>query len=175
LCLIIKIIIKIVFLIIITVLLIAGCVNQSVTSSTDLQQLTENTTASPESVPVKQSEIEPVPGVLVEVIYFHAPVRCATCLCWEEQITYVIDSYFTDFIKKGTLTYQVVDLGNYKNNDLARKYGTSSSQLFINTMIDGKDNIKFVQDLYQWGCLVNKKAFNNAVKNVIEQALRGEF
>jgi hypothetical protein len=147
-------------------LLLAGCASMPSTPA-----------AEPASKPA-EGQVVPVsitvePGLKLEVVYFHAPFRCATCLCWEEQITYVINTYFASYLINGTMTYQVLDLGDYNNNDMARKYGTSSSQLFINRIVDGKDNIKYIQDLYQWQCLTSKTAFDNAVKEVIQKSLEG--
>jgi hypothetical protein len=148
-------------------LLLSGC---AVMPPAIITETTASKTAIEHDI---QPPIVVTPGTKFEVVYFHAPFRCATCLCWEEQITYVVNTYFAAYLKNGTMTYQVLDLGDYKNNDMARKYGTSSSQFFVNRIVDGKDNIKYIQDLYQWQCLTSKNAFDNAVKEVIQKSLEG--
>jgi hypothetical protein len=110
----------------------------------------------------------------VELIYFHSPQRCKTCLCFEKRISYVVQTYFQDELKSGKLTWGVYDLGDNNNTAIINKYRAVGSQLFINTIKDGVDNIKDIQEIWSWGCLKNDDSFDSSVKNVIELSLRGE-
>jgi hypothetical protein len=72
------------------------------------------------------------------------------------------------------MTFGVYNIGDSKNADIVKKYGAVGSQLFINTVKDGTDNIKDIQDIWSWSCRTNKAGFDQRVKNVIEQSLKGE-
>jgi hypothetical protein len=110
----------------------------------------------------------------IDVVYFHRPQRCPSCLCFEERVTYVVMTYFQNELNSDKLTYGVYDIGDSKNADIVKKYGAVGSQLFINTIKRGTDNIKDIQDIWSWSCRTNKAGFDQQVKNVIEQSLRGE-
>jgi hypothetical protein len=110
----------------------------------------------------------------VDVVYFHRPQRCPSCLCFEERIRYVVSTYFQNDLDSGKMTFGVYNIGDSQNADIVKKYGAISSQLFINTVKDGTDNIRDIQDIWDWNCRTNKAGFDQQVKNVIEQSLRGE-
>jgi hypothetical protein len=56
---------------------------------------------SPLLTPTKPAE----PKVKVDVVYFHNVLRCPTCLCFEERIKYVVETYFNKELKAGQLTF----------------------------------------------------------------------
>jgi hypothetical protein len=107
----------------------------------------------------------------VDVVYFHRPQRCVTCLCFEERIRYIVSTYFQDELDSGQMTFGVYDIGDNKNTDIVKKYGAYSSQLFINTVKDSTDNIRDIQEIWSWHCTSNKQGFDQQVKDVIEQSL----
>lgn len=108
----------------------------------------------------------------VDVVYFHRPQRCPSCLCFEERVRYVVSTYFQNEIDTGNMTFGVYDIGDSQNIDIVKKYGAVSSQLFINTVRDGTDNIKDIQDIWSWSCRTDKAGFDQKVKDVIEQSLK---
>ncbi len=69
------------------------------------------------------------------------------------------------------MTFGVYDIGDSQNNDIVKKYSAISSQLFINTVKNGADNIRDIQDIWSWSCRTNKAGFDQKVKSVIEQSL----
>jgi len=110
----------------------------------------------------------------VDVVYFHRPQRCVTCLCFEERVRYVVSTYFQNELNSGKMTFGVYDIGDSKNAAIVKKYGAVGSQLFINTVKDGTDHITDIQDIWSWNCRSNKEGFDQQVKSVIEQSLAGE-
>lgn len=128
--------------------------------------------ASDNATPVAE---QPLPARLnrVDVIYFHVNQRCPTCLCFEKQVNYVIDAYYHDDISNGKLTYRVLNAQQQENAEIARRYGAVGSQLFINTVINGEDNIKDIQDIWNWNCRYNTPNFNRRVRSVIDDSLKG--
>ena len=109
----------------------------------------------------------------VDVIYFHVNQRCPTCLCFEERVNHIIDADFSDAINSGRLTYKVLNAQQEQNAGIARQYGAVASQLFINTVVNGKDNIKDIQDIWKWNCRYDAPMFDRNVRNVIEGSLKG--
>lgn len=109
----------------------------------------------------------------VDVIYFHMNQRCPTCLCFEERVNHVMETDFNEALSSGTLTYQVLNAQQEQNADIARKYGVVGSQLFINTVVNGKDSIKDIQDIWNWNCRGDAPIFDRKVKNAIENSVKG--
>jgi hypothetical protein len=109
----------------------------------------------------------------VDVIYFHVNQRCPTCLCFEERVNHVIVADFSDILRSGRLTYKVLSAQEKQNADIAKKYGAVGSQLFINTVLNGKDHIKDIQDIWNWNCRYNAPGFDLKVRSVIEDSLKG--
>ena len=110
----------------------------------------------------------------VDLVYFHSPQRCKTCICFEERISYVVQTYFQDELKSGKLSWSIYDIGDNENAAIVNKYRAVGSQLFINTIRDGVDNIKDIQEVWSWGCLNDDDGFDESVKNVIELSLGDE-
>jgi hypothetical protein len=107
----------------------------------------------------------------VDVVYCHRPQRCPTCLCFEERVRYVVSTYFQNDIDSGKMTFGVYNIGDSANRDIVTKYHAVGSQLFINTVQNGTDNIVDVQDIWSWSCRSNRFGFDQQVKSIIEQSL----
>jgi hypothetical protein len=73
----------------------------------------------------------------LQIVYFHAKYRCATCTSIEENTRKTLDTYFSAQLKNGTIKLQVLDVSDEKNEKLAEKYEASGSSLFL-TKLDGK-------------------------------------
>ncbi|PJA01398.1 hypothetical protein COX74_02980 [bacterium (Candidatus Gribaldobacteria) CG_4_10_14_0_2_um_filter_41_16] len=56
-----------------------------------------------------------------------------------------------------------------ENKDLARKFQASGSSLFINAIINGKDNI--TEDTKVWRLVSDKAQFKNYLKDKIDNLL----
>ena len=169
------------------IVLLAGCsgspTNTSPTPVTAPVQVATQPAAPPPSQspsgPGASENITPVteqPQVSssdrVDVIYFHVNQRCVTCLCFEQHINYVIDTYFEDAINSGKLTYRVLNIQKEENADIARKYGAVGSQLFINVIVKGINNIEDIQSIWNWKCPSDPKQFERKVRTIIEQSLK---
>jgi hypothetical protein len=144
--------------------------------------------SSPASVPPtpanKPSETSVVPSpsgnpstspVKLDVLYFHRPQRCASCLCFEERVNYVVNEYFKNELSSGKLTFAILDVTETKNSALVKKYGAVGTQLFINIIINGTETIKDIQEIWDWGCLKDKAAFDKKVKDIIDLGLKGKI
>jgi hypothetical protein len=110
----------------------------------------------------------------LDIVYFHRPQRCVTCLCFEERINYVVENYFEYELDSGRLTYKVANLGDKANQDLITQYGAISSQLFLNSVKEGTDHIEDILEIWDWNCRQDKEGFDWEVRNIIESRLKGE-
>lgn len=129
---------------------------------------TETTTASPDT----ESQIQQIiPDNRVEVVYFHMPSRCAKCLCFEERVIYVINKYFQKELENGTLSLTICDLSDGEKAPLIRKYNAFASQLFVNTVVNNIDDIKNIEDIWNWHCVDDSQGFDVKIKDLIDQAL----
>lgn len=140
----------------------------------------EITTPPPQVEPSKTPEVTNPPPEQpqttqdrVYVVYFHRPQRCITCICFEERISYVVETYFQDELDNGKMTFKVLNSGDEENAVIVSKYGAVGSQLFINEVKAGQDNIKDIQGIWSWRCTKDEQGFDTAVKTVIEQSLNG--
>lgn len=110
----------------------------------------------------------------VDVVYFHQTQRCAKCLCFEERITHVVSTDFKNQLDNGKLTYQVVDLGNKASKEIAMQYKAVGSQMFVNNVVNGTDNIEDILGIWNWNCTGDKDGFDLKIKNIIESKLKGK-
>jgi len=114
-----------------------------------------------------------VPGAsnVVKIVYFHPHIRCGPCIYVEVRTRENIETYFQSEVDNGRLTFDVYDLGDKKNAAIANKYKAVGSQLFINTIKDGVDHIKHIQDVWMPKYLNNQEAFDELIQKTVRQAL----
>jgi hypothetical protein len=83
-----------------------------------------------------------------------------------------VETYFSDELASGKLTFQVINVEDEANAGIVEKYGAYGPQLFINTIKDGTDHIEEATDVY---LLIGKdEAFAKTLKSKIEKSLNGE-
>ena len=58
----------------------------------------------------------------IEVVYFHAPNRCPTCVANETQTKQVLEKHFKAEIASGQVSFVSLDLKEDKNKVLVEKY-----------------------------------------------------
>jgi len=158
-------------IIILAVGLLCACGNPSLAVAPP----TEEPSAPPAVAPPAEQPSEPSETTTapdrVDVVYFHRPRRCVTCLCFEERLRHVVKTYFQDEVDSGKLTLEVLSLGDKENAATVNKYGAFGPQLFINTVRDGADHIRNIEEIWSWGCRSDKEGFDQAVKNLVEKSL----
>ena len=72
----------------------------------------------------------------LNIVYFHAKYRCATCVSIEENTKKTLNTYFAAQLKDGTIKFQVLDVSDSKNEKITEKYEASGSSLFL-TKLNG--------------------------------------
>lgn len=114
------------------------------------------------------------PADKVEVAYFHRHRRCEACTYAEERISYIVKTYFQAELANGKMTFGIYDIEDKDSIALANKFGALGSQLFVNRIKDGVDNIRYVEEIWYWGCIDNEEVFDRTVSDVIRKAINGE-
>lgn len=82
-------------------------------------------------IAVKAQETEKQVQPKLEVYYFHATMRCPTCLAIEEQTKKVLDENFSDELKSGTIKLTVLNLEENENKALTEKFEIGWSSLIL--------------------------------------------
>ena len=111
------------------------------------------------------------PADKVEVVYFHRHRRCEACTYAEERISYIIKTYFQNELASGKLTFGIYDIEDKDSAVLVKRFGAIGSQLFINRVQDGIDHIRYIEEIWYWGCIDNEEVFDRTMKDVIRKNL----
>jgi hypothetical protein len=79
------------------------------------------------------------PSPRVDVIYFHATRRCATCNAIEQNTKKTLETYFPGQLKSGVIRFNVINVDEEKNKAMAEKYEAAGSALFLTRVEGGKE------------------------------------
>lgn len=105
----------------------------------------------------------------LEIVYFHRTARCYSCNAMGEYAANLINSRFAKQIENGKIAFKQLNVELPENKEMAVKYRASGSSLFINKIIDGKDNIE--QDTNVWRYIGNEANFNKYLGDKISSYL----
>lgn len=106
---------------------------------------------------------------VVEVIYTHRTHRCASCLWAEDWLRWTVDTYFAEEMADGKLVFMSIDIEDSNNSALANKLGAYASQIFINKIVDGEEEIDQLTSLYY--LVGDSQAYSDKAKAEIEERL----
>ena len=106
----------------------------------------------------------------IEVFDFHTTNRCVTCKSIESNTKYTLDTYFSDEVKSGKIAFQVVNIDEDDNYELAKKFKASGTSLFLNIISDEKEKkIDLTSFAFTYG--KNKDVFSKKLKSKLEKQL----
>jgi hypothetical protein len=106
----------------------------------------------------------------IEVIDFHSTHRCITCNAIEKHAKLTLDTYFSEELKEGKITFQVVNVDDKNNYKLAEKFQAAGTSLFLNVIVNGEENqIDLTQFAFKYG--KNEVEFKKRLKSRIEKQL----
>ena len=74
--------------------------------------------------------------VKLKIVYFHSERRCPTCISIEDNTKKTLNTYFASQLKDGTITFQVLNAEEEKNQKMVEKYEAEGSSLYL-TKING--------------------------------------
>jgi hypothetical protein len=83
----------------------------------------------------------------VEVYYFHATMRCPTCLAVEEQTRKTLDENFTEDMKSGVIQMKVLNLEEKENKAMTEKFEIGWSSLILYVPATGK-SVNLTEDAF---------------------------
>ncbi len=74
--------------------------------------------------------------VKLKIVYFHLERRCPTCISIEENTKKTLNTYFAGKLKDGSITLQVLNAEDPKNQKIVEKYKAEGSALYL-TKVNG--------------------------------------
>ena len=159
---------------ILTPLLVFGCATPA--APDPAPSTSEPTPVTPDPAPVAPDPTPNAPGSetkpgagRVDVVYFHRTKRCYSCTYAEEQTRYTLETYFINELESGKITFKSIDIQDEGNSAIIEKYGAYTSQLFINTAINGTEHIEHVVEI--WQAIGDNDAFSFIVRDKVRTAL----
>jgi len=107
----------------------------------------------------------------IEVLDFHSTHRCMTCNAIEANTRYTLDTFFSEEVKKGKITLQVVNVDLKENEAIAEKFEASGTSLFLNVIKNGKET---KLDLTEFAFMNgnDQESFSKELKTKIETQLK---
>ncbi|MDD4290365.1 MAG: nitrophenyl compound nitroreductase subunit ArsF family protein [Patescibacteria group bacterium] len=109
------------------------------------------------------------PAEKIQVFYFHATQRCFSCITLEKFSKETVEEYFQPELESGKIEFREINIDLPENKELANKFQASGSALFINTIIDGKDNIQ--EEVTVWRLIGNENQFKIYLKGKLNNLL----
>lgn len=107
----------------------------------------------------------------IEVLDFHSTHRCMTCNAIEANTRYTLDTYFSEEVKKGKITLQIVNVDLKENEAIAEKFEASGTSLFLNVIKNGKETKLDLTD-FAFMNGNDQKAFSKELKAKIDAHLK---
>ena len=107
----------------------------------------------------------------IEVLDFHNEHRCPTCLTIERLTKELLESQYSDAVKKGQITFRLINADEKANAAIVERYTAYGTTLIISSVKNGQE--EFV-DLTNFAFLnFNKEAkFRETLKQELDTALQ---
>lgn len=107
----------------------------------------------------------------IEVIDFHSTHRCMTCNAIEANTKYTLNTYFAKELKDNKITFQVINVDEKENEEIAEKFEASGTALIINVIKNGKEtHINLTDFAFMNGN--DQEAFSEELKSKINTELK---
>lgn len=103
------------------------------------------------------------------VANFFRTQRCATCLAIGNLTKKTLTEKFAKELESGRIEFKEINVDLPENKEMARKYKASGSSLFINAVVDEKDNI--VEDTTVWRLFSNENQYISYLENKLNKHL----
>jgi hypothetical protein len=82
-----------------------------------------------------------------------------------------LEDNYKDALTNGKITFTSYELEDQKNAALVKEYGALSSQLFIDIVVDGKENIKQIEKIWLPEIYNDGQAFETYMKSIVSKGL----
>jgi frataxin-like iron-binding protein CyaY len=137
-----------------TILIIAGCVTDNPTDKLSGEQ---------DDIQVDR----------IEVIHFHGTHQCYTCRTVGAYAEETVNTYFPDEVKAGKITFQHINTDLPENRDIVIKYGVKSSSLWIGVYTGNGFHPE--ENVNVWYKIRDKEDYMSYLKGIIEKRLMGDL
>ncbi|MGB5435671.1 MAG: nitrophenyl compound nitroreductase subunit ArsF family protein [Maribacter sp.] len=107
----------------------------------------------------------------IEVLDFHSTHRCMTCNAIEANTKYTLETYFAKELKDNKITFQVINVDEKENGNIAEKFEASGTSLFLNVIKNGKETKVNLTDFAFMNGL-DQEAFSKELKAKINAELK---
>lgn len=132
--------------------------------------LNTNKSSSEQKNTTKTAEVQnSQPAEKIQVFLFHATQRCSSCIAIGKYAKETVEQKFPEELKSGKIEFREINIDLPENKELATKFKAAGSSLFINPIIDGKDNIK--EDTQVWRLVSNEQGFISYLSDKIKTLL----
>lgn len=108
----------------------------------------------------------------VEVLYFHGKQRCATCIAIEKHAREAVEAAFADAVKRGEVTFRIIDISQPENQALAEKYEVTWSSLFVVKHQGGKETAENLTEFAFGNARKSPDAFKDGVIAAVNKKLK---
>jgi len=106
----------------------------------------------------------------IEVVHFHAAQQCWSCITVGKYALKTIEEKFPEEYRNGAIIFKDINAESSENNEIVMKYQARGSSLFVNAVVDGKDNIE--EDVSVWRLVSNESQFINYFQNKLSSLLK---
>lgn len=86
----------------------------------------------------------------IEIVLFHATQRCVSCNLMEELSKKTLEENFKDEFNSWKITFKEINGEDPVNNEIVMKYKATGLSVFINSIVDSKDNIEEEKNLWRY-------------------------
>lgn len=156
---------------VILLLILAGC---STDTQDDLTGCNDSTTCNLPILGYSTNIVEMSSNISkIEVIHFHGTNQCYSCKTVGAYAEETVNTYFTDEVKSGKITFAHINAELPENKDLVVKYEVTSASLWIGTYTNDRQ-FKAEQNTNVWYKISNKSEYLSYLKGIIEQKMAGD-
>lgn len=107
------------------------------------------------------------PAEKIQVFVFHSTNRCHSCITMGKYTKETLEEKFQTELQNGKIEFREINVDLPENKELAQKFKAVGSSLFINAIIDGKDNIQ--EEAQAWRFLGDQKVFSDYLQKKLSK------
>ncbi|NLE04942.1 MAG: thioredoxin, partial [Crenarchaeota archaeon] len=104
----------------------------------------------------------------IEVLYFHGKQRCKSCVSIELRTKEMLNTYFSQEMKKGKIIFKTIDFSLKENEPIADKYEIAWSSLLLIKHQNGDETVKNLTDFGFSYAYKNPETFIEGMKEEID-------
>ena len=120
----------------------------------------------------KNEDQEIKPAEKIQLYLFHSTNRCYSCITAGEYAKKTLEQNFSKELESEKIEFREINVDLAENKEVAAKFKATGTSLFINSVIDGQDNIK--EDTQIWRLVANEKSFTDYLFKKLKDLIGNE-